>query len=343
MNTTRFDPETPSDLLYRAASRRLLLRSLAGGGVLAAGLASMPHLMPRATAQETTDPAAAAPLDTYRFRLGELDLRVFDDGAFAFPPDWLAANARPLALAEAIAEGDLPTDVVPIRLNILLIDTGSQLVLVDTGFGALDPGAGKLSLALQAEGIAPEEIDLVLLTHLHPDHIGGTLDAAGKPAFPNARYLANRTEYDYWQADPSLAELPVPDDLRAAARQLGKETPVALQEVLELIEPGDEVAPGVTVLAAYGHTPGHLAVEVTSNGERLLHVADAAAVPAFHLAHPEWFTKLDLWPAQAVMTRNELFDRAAMNDLLVLAYHFPAPGLGRVQAEGDDWRWEALA
>lgn len=341
MNMTRFDSDARTDFLQYAASRRLLLQRLAGGAV-AAGVAGMPGRMPRTLAQATPDPAATAPLDTYRFRLGELDVRVLDDGAFAFPVDWFATNARPRALSEAIAEGDLPSDVLPIRLNTLLIDTGDQLVLVDTGFGTINPEAGKLPLALRAAGIVPEQIDLVILTHFHPDHIAGTIDSAGKPTFPNARYLANKTEYDYWQADPSLVELMIPDELKALARQVGKEMPVLLEEVLELVEPGDEVAPGVTVLAAYGHSPGQLAVEVASEGERLLHVADAAGVPALHLSHPEWFMKLDHWPAQAIMTRNELFDRAAEEDLLVLGYHFPFPGLGKVQADGDDWQWEPL-
>lgn len=289
-------------------------------------------------------PTETAPLAAHRFRVGQLDLRVLDGGGFALPFDWFAANARPLAQAEAVAHGELPTDFMPLRINNLLIDTGGQLVLVDTGFGAfsLNPAAGKLPHALKAEGIAPEDIDIVLMTHLHPDHAGGALDPAGKPAFPNARYLVNRTGYDYWLADPSLVELSFADDDKAFVLQVATGAVAALKDVLELVEPGEEVAPGVTVLAAPGHTPGHVAIEVASEGERLLHVVDAASVPSLHLAHPEWFLKVDLWPGQAVMTRNELFDRAAAENLLVQTYHFAFPGQGRVQAAGDDWLWDAV-
>jgi glyoxylase-like metal-dependent hydrolase (beta-lactamase superfamily II) len=290
-------------------------------------------------------PASTAPRAAHRFRLGQLDLRVLDDGGFGIPFDWLATNARPRALADAVAQGDLPTDVVPLQINALLVETGGQLVLVDTGYGAVSPNpdGGKLPLALRAEGIAPEEIDLVLLTHLHFDHVGGALDSAGKPAFPNARYLVNRAEHAFWLAEPSLVELPIPDDVKGFVRQVARDTATALKERIERVAPGDEVAPGVTVVAAPGHTPGHVGVEVVSGEERLLHVADAASVPVLHLAHPDWFPKVEFWPAQSLATRYQLLDRAAAENLLVQTYHFPFPGLGRVRADGDDWIWEPVA
>jgi glyoxylase-like metal-dependent hydrolase (beta-lactamase superfamily II) len=246
-------------------SRRTLLRRLVGGGVAAAigtgVLRPGPGAAPAAAA-----PASTAPRAAHRFRLGDLSLRVLDDGAFGIPFDWLAANARPRALADAAAAGDLPTDVVPLQINTLLVETGGQLVLIDTGYGAVSPNpdGGKLPLALQAEGIAPEEIDLVLLTHLHFDHVGGALDVAGKPAFANARYLVNRAEHEFWLSSPSLVELPIPDDTKQFVRQVAKDTAAALKDKIEQVDPGDEVAPGVTVVAAPGHTPGHVGVEVAS-------------------------------------------------------------------------------
>jgi glyoxylase-like metal-dependent hydrolase (beta-lactamase superfamily II) len=341
MNATRFDVDELSQLLGQDVSRRRLLRGFASGGVAATLAAGAPRHTPRAAAQE---PTPAPPRAAHRFRLGDLALRVLDDGAFGIPFDWLAANARPLALADAATKGDLPTDVVPLQINTLLVETGGQLVLVDTGYGAVSPNpdGGKLPAALKAEGIAPEEIDLVLLTHLHFDHVGGALDAAGTPAFPNARYLVNRAEHDFWLTDPSLIELPVPDDVKLFVAQVAKDAAVALRNRLELVAPGDEVAPGVTVVAAPGHTPGHVGVEVASGTERLLHVADAASVPVLHLEHPDWFPKVEFWPAQSVATRSQLLDRAVAENLLVQTYHFAFPGLGRVRADGDDWVWESV-
>jgi glyoxylase-like metal-dependent hydrolase (beta-lactamase superfamily II) len=122
-------------------------------------------------------------------------------------------------------------------------------------------------------------------------------------------------------------------------RRAAKDVLVALRGRIEQIEPGDEIAPGISVEAAPGHTPGHVAVEVAAGRERLLHVVDAAADPVLNLRHPDWFLAPDLWPVQALRTRRRLFDRAAAEDLLVLTSHFPFPGLGRVTVHGDGWQW----
>lgn len=205
------------------------------------------------------------------------------------------------------------------------------------------PNPGALPVALAAEGIAPEDIDIVLFTHLHFDHGTGAVDAEGKPMFPKARYLVGQTEYEFWWGEPSLAELPLTDELRKFLRETAKAPLVALQGKIEQIAPGDEVAPGVKVIDAPGHTPGHLGVEVASAGEGLIHVGDAASQPILHLEHPDWFAGSDNWPAQSMMTRRTLLDRAAKENLLVMTYHFPFPGVGRVTIDGDGWAWQPTA
>ena len=240
------------------------------------------------------------------------------------------------------ASGRSPTGF-SLPIHPLLIETHGRLVLADTGFGvgyrATRPDAGKLLEALRAERIAPGEIDVVLFTHLHPDHALGALDADGKPAFANAWHLVNRVEYEFWWADPSLDELPLPDERRRFIRQAAKQVLVALQGRIDQVEPEAEVAPGITIVAAPGHTPGHVAVEVASGGERLLHIGDAAADPDLHLRHPDWLLAPDFLPHQARMTRRRLLDWAATEGLLVLASHFAFPGLGRVSKDENGWRW----
>ncbi len=283
----------------------------------------------------------------HRFRLGQFDLMVVNDGDYTAPAAFLAVNAPPQDLTRELAAMGQAMDAYRTTINDLLIDTGDHRVLVDTGFGASGrafyPDTGKLLPTLRVAGIGPDAVDTVILTHLHGDHIGGALDAEGRPAFPNARYLISQAEYDFWWGEPDLAELPLPEEFRQVFRAGAKGTLVALQGQLEQVEPDMEVVPGVRLVAAYGHTPGHVAVEVSSGGETLLHVVDAAGDPILHLRHPDWYYAPDNWPEAEVRTRRRLFDRAANEGLLVLAHHFPFPGLGHVAKDGDGWRWQPVA
>jgi glyoxylase-like metal-dependent hydrolase (beta-lactamase superfamily II) len=285
----------------------------------------------------------AGPRPAYRFRLGQLDLRVLDAGIFPISGGVIAGNAPPQALASALIKGNLPPGDFPFPVHPLLIETSGQRVLVDAGIGPNHPTPGTLSTSLAAEGIDRADIDVVLFTHLHFDHATGAFDAAGKPVFPNAHYLVGRVEYEFWWDEPSLVELPLPDEIKRSLREAAKAALVALQGSIEQVEPGDEAAPAVRVVDAAGHTPGHLAVEVTSGGEGLLLVGDAAGQPVLHLEHPDWFARPDNWPVRSVESRRLLLDRAAAEDLLLATYHFPFPGLGRVAKEDDGWRWQPAA
>jgi glyoxylase-like metal-dependent hydrolase (beta-lactamase superfamily II) len=148
-----------------------------------------------------------------------------------------------------------------------------------------------------------------------------------------------RSEWEYWTAEPSLAELQIDDHVKELLRQSARTNLPPLRNRIDLIDGETEIVPGITALAAPGHTPGHMALAIASDGELLLHLVDVALDP-FQLAHPDWVAAFDFDPTQVVATRRRLFDRAADERALVLCYHFPFPGLGHVERAGEGWRWE---
>ncbi len=285
----------------------------------------------------------------YRFAVGELDCIAVSDGALIWgPPDdpspatVLFANA-PQAEVDAAVEkaGEtLPWTQWTEECTCLLVDMGTQRILVDAGAGDLDPGTGRLVENLASAGVAPSDIDVVILTHGHPDHIGGLIDRAGSPVFPAARVLLSRSEWDFWMEGE--AEGALPGETGAFLLGFARQTLPKLQQCLELIHDEGELASGVRYLSAPGHTPGHLAVELSSRSQRLLVVGDLVLHP-LHVAHPEWYSVVDSDPALVEQTRRAFLAQAAGGDCLIHAFHFPFPGLGRLSAHDSGWSWTSIS
>lgn len=278
--------------------------------------------------------------DHYRFPVGNIECWALCDGALPYPPNWFFSNAAPPDVESELRARQLPTDHVLSPYTCLLVRSAAECVLVDTGAGGLAPGTGQLPQKLQELGVSPQQVTTVVLTHGHPDHIGGVLDVAGKPAFPNARYVMSCVEHEFWAQGPSLDRLALEPFIKDLMLSSAQRNLPPLEKQLELLAGEAEIAPGIRLLAAPGHTPGHMAVLISSGKEQMLHISDAVLHPV-HLAHPDWRAVFDLDPEAAGNTRQKLLDWAAADRIPVLAYHFPYPGHGAILKRGPAWEWEA--
>lgn len=269
----------------------------------------------------------------YKFALGAMTCYVLsdvDDSTLTI--DKLASRypqADEAAIVAALQAAGETGESSESAMNPFAVKTGGSLLLMDTGMGTqAGPNVGHLQASLAKAGITPDDVDIVFITHFHPDHTFGLLDADGQPVYPNARYLCSATEMHYWMSDEALATM---DEQRVTGI---RESVAPLRERFTLVADGDELAPGITAVVMPGHTPGHTGMLLESNGERLLHVVDLLH-NIVQLGHPDWHHIFDSHPEQAVITRKATLSRAADENLLTAFYHLPFPAIGRVTRQGD--------
>lgn len=286
---------------------------------------------------------AAAPLSEqqapgfYRMQLGAFQVTALSDGTHPFPVDTVMTNISQQQALQDLADADLKLPVQG-SINAFLINTGSKLILIDSGAGALyGDCCGKLLDHLRAAGYRPEQVDEVLITHLHKDHAGG-INAQGRAVFPNAVLRLSQAEADYWLDPANKARAPafLASFFDAAQAAVG---PYRTAGRLQPYRDFGPLETGIEALPAPGHTPGHASYLITSEGQQLLVWGDIIHVAPIQLPHPTATVKYDSSAADAQATRAALLQRTSSQHLIVAAAHIAFPGLGHIRQRHGEYTW----
>jgi glyoxylase-like metal-dependent hydrolase (beta-lactamase superfamily II) len=267
------------------------------------------------------------------------------DGSLVYPKELLFPGSLEQDAADAVAPEPLPNEFL-VSYSGLLVDTGKKRVLIDTGAGAMGQDTGHLAANLEARGYSPDQIDFVILSHMHPDHIGGLMTEDGKPRYPNAEVVAAETEYEFWTSETTQSKLKAKSlfglgDLELAMQAAIEKNIVPLAEkgALHRTDGRSETCAGVTTMPANGHTPGHIAVLIEDGREQLLFAGDAILHP-LQVRYPAWKTAFDVQPEQTALTRLKILDRCATERAMTFHFHFPFPCLGKVARWSGGYKWE---
>jgi glyoxylase-like metal-dependent hydrolase (beta-lactamase superfamily II) len=228
--------------------------------------------------------------------------------------------------------------MVTVPFNPILINTGSKLVLIDAGYGpGVAPQVGLLPAHMAAAGVDPKSIDIVVLSHLHPDHINGIKTADNQLAFPNAEHLVPVNDWAFWMSEENAAKAADNAMMKGYFANV-KKIMGDMADKVKKYEWGKEVASGVTALDTSGHTPGHSSFTVQSGNAKMLVQSDVTNIPELFLRNPEWHIMFDVDPVKAVATRRKLYDMAVAEKTLIAGFHFSFPSQGYVEKDGSNYR-----
>ena len=266
----------------------------------------------------------------FTFNIGKFKCVSINDGDHYYQLNDFFANVPITQIKDTLRKRNLPLESMYSPYTHLVVNTGDNIILMDMGIG------GNLVRNMKTAGINPSEIDIVIITHAHPDHIGGTLDEEGNPVYPNAQYYIQKNEWDFWFSEKAF-EMTNHWFVDKAREQLGP-----IKERMNFIVGDTIIQPGVKLISAPGHTPGHMIALFSSNEERLYYAGDVVLNP-LHIEYPNWIPVYDIVPDKAAITKKKIFDLFAHEKAWVIAQHFPPfPSLGLIEQKGNKWKWNPV-
>jgi len=308
----------------------------AGASAAAFGLAKPFAIIPSASAASLQDQGF------YKFSIGDTDVITVYDGHWDKPHDpGFIKNATIEETKAALQAAGQSSENVRIPFTVTFVKTGGRTIMFDAGTGAqLAPTAGRLVAGMKAAGISAEEIDTILITHFHPDHIFGLMaKETNAEIYPNAEIIVPESEFAFW-TDPGVISR-LPENRQGLAKRIQATFPKWSN--LTRFEGAKEVTPGIVAVPAHGHTPGHTAFAVGSGKDQLLVMADSSNIPALFVRNPGWHAAFDMAPDEAEASRRRIFDRAVTENSIVTGYHFGMPGAGRIEKDGAGYAFVPLA
>jgi glyoxylase-like metal-dependent hydrolase (beta-lactamase superfamily II) len=301
--------------------------------------------IPSAPGRTAAPPVGKQAAGYYRYKVGDYEVTAITDGVRHVKLERSPYPTVKLEDVQAALEASfMPKDQVAVPFNPTLVNTGSKLVLIDTGNGpGRDPTTGMVAANLAAAGVDPKSVDIILISHFHGDHIGGLRTADGALAFPNAEIKVPAKEWAYWMDDGNMSRAAQGSNLANNHRNVRRIFGSIAERVIKY-EWGSEVAPGITAIDSHGHTPGHTSFVVASGSGKLVVQGDVTAhVGLLFVRNPDWHAGGDMDGQQAATTRRKLYDMVAAERTQITGYHFPFPAAGYIEKAGNGYRFVPAA
>ena len=311
---------------------------LSGGAAMITAGAALSH---ETTVRAAAPIAAKQAPGFYRYKVGDFEITVITDGALAFPVENFVSNATTEQVKAALAAAHRATDALSVPFSPIVVNTGSKLILIDTGLGdaAFERSkgtVGQFATNLKAAGLERSDIDAVVISHFHIDHVDGLVAADGKPAFPHAEIFVPAAEWKFWMDDGEMSRAPkgrIEGLFKNSRRVFG-----ALGGKVTPYEEDKEVLAGLTAIATPGHSVGHASFVLSSGASSVFIQGDVAHIPVLFVANPGWHASIDQDPVMAEATRRKVYDMLVAEKMLVQGFHYPFPALAHVEKTASGYR-----